>query len=229
MERSPDGSRCSLSREIYHYDDDRVEQAVKSSYDALSPNERLAITRIVMPYGNLTRIPACLFALTNVDMIVFYEQRLGVVPSEITSFSLLTHLYLNHNALESLPVQISSLRHLTVLRIHVNRLKWLPPTMKRLESLQILSLYGNPRLPAFCQSRTEIPRVLDEIATHFAYRGARAAVHCLMLAKQFDKGSAFARAMHTDVLRNIIAPMVWASRADDEWRGADEELRVVEK
>lgn len=72
-----------------------------------------------------------------------------------------------------------------------------------------------------------IQDTLAVINDHFAYRGARAAVVCLMLAKKFDKTSAFARSMHKDVLRNIIAPMVWASREDEEWRRADEELRIV--
>ncbi|KAF9022063.1 hypothetical protein BDZ89DRAFT_990847 [Hymenopellis radicata] len=63
--------------------------------------------------------------------------------SGLFSFTYLTTLYLNHNALENIPPQIASLRHLELLDISGNNLYHLPPELGMLTSLKELYLFDN--------------------------------------------------------------------------------------
>ncbi|TFK53627.1 hypothetical protein OE88DRAFT_1655840 [Heliocybe sulcata] len=63
--------------------------------------------------------------------------------SGLFSFTFLTNLYLNHNALQSIPPQIAKLRHLELLDLSGNQLVTVPPEMGMLTQLKELYLFDN--------------------------------------------------------------------------------------
>ncbi|KIY53469.1 hypothetical protein FISHEDRAFT_33376 [Fistulina hepatica ATCC 64428] len=63
--------------------------------------------------------------------------------SSLFSFTFLTNLYLNHNALASVPAEISRLRHLELLDLSGNALTSLPRNMGMLTNLKELYLFDN--------------------------------------------------------------------------------------
>ncbi|KDQ55803.1 hypothetical protein JAAARDRAFT_195620 [Jaapia argillacea MUCL 33604] len=63
--------------------------------------------------------------------------------SGLFSFTFLTNLYLNHNALTSIPPQIAKLRHLELLDVSGNNLISVPPELGMLTQLKELYLFDN--------------------------------------------------------------------------------------
>lgn len=69
--------------------------------------------------------------------------RLKTLSTAMFSFSHITSLYINHNALTSLPAAISNLRHLTLLDATANELATLPPELGVLCKLKELLVFDN--------------------------------------------------------------------------------------
>lgn len=63
--------------------------------------------------------------------------------SGLFSFTFLTNLYLNHNALQVIPPQIAKLRHLELLDLSGNQLHHVPPELGMLTQLKELYLFDN--------------------------------------------------------------------------------------
>ena len=63
--------------------------------------------------------------------------------SGLFTFTFLTNLYLNHNALSTVPPEITRLRHLELLDLSGNSLAVVPPELGMLTSLKELYLFDN--------------------------------------------------------------------------------------
>ncbi|KAL1760558.1 Endonuclease/exonuclease/phosphatase [Schizophyllum commune] len=80
--------------------------------------------------------------------------------SGLFSFTFLTNLYLNHNALTSVPPQLSKLRHLELLDLSGNQLTAIPPELGMITSLKEFYVFDNqittipPELGTLHQLRT---------------------------------------------------------------------------
>ena len=139
-------------------------------------------------------------------------------------------LYLECNRLHDLPRELAACTRLKRLWVHRNPLTWLPPTLTLLKCLYSFTTSNTLLTDAdFCQNYDELQAtqaLLQRVAQHFTYSGARAAAVTLLA---LHRRCLWHQRRHKpwfplNVVEYVLAPMLYDTRADDEWRELDAEF-----
>jgi len=95
------------------------------------------------PEKDVSRIPAQLCFLPNLNSLCFSVNNLIEIPPEIGQLSRLRRLYLDCNSLRSIPPQIGNLACLEVLHVNDNQLTHVPNEVGETSNLSSLNLARN--------------------------------------------------------------------------------------
>ena len=117
-----------------------------SSCYCRTPEER------ILSIGNCTFNPddIPLHLYPNLALIQIYESPLTTFPCQLENMTLLTHVFLVMNAIESVSCDLSTLTNLIHLEIKGNRLKTMPCSISNLMKLKHLDLSYNEITTVYC-------------------------------------------------------------------------------
>ena len=104
-----------------------------------------ARTTLKLPFSDfeLQDIPAAVFAINNLSVLVLSNNRIGNCPKELCDFANIKEIYLNNNALRKLPSNIGKLGSLEVLHVQFNQIVELPNSLRHCESIVDLRVNDN--------------------------------------------------------------------------------------
>ena len=101
------------------------------------------LTRIYLNHNNFTELPDELMALTNLRKLDISFNRIAHIPSEIGDMQHLEYLWAEHNCITTIPQTIAKLHGcLSHLRVEHNALDFLPTELAQLTRLTVLGLEG---------------------------------------------------------------------------------------
>jgi hypothetical protein len=99
--------------------------------------------------NQLTKLPATIGQLKNLETFYLSENNITILPPEIGQLTKLNYLYLNDNKLTSFPESVGQLTNLEMLNVANNKLTKLPESFGKLKKLKKLTidLYKLTSLP----------------------------------------------------------------------------------
>ena len=116
----------------------------KKTLPEIEAAARSGATELLLSNRGLTRLPAEIGQLTNLQTLNLWGNGLSEVPAEIGQLTKLRKLNLANNQLSEVPAEIGQLKNLQELYLHTNQLREVPAEIWQLASLQFLNLgYGN--------------------------------------------------------------------------------------
>jgi hypothetical protein len=220
--------RAKLSK--YMTTTHNVTELSLGRYGATSDEIQIALLECLTNFSNLTGIelngnrltdvPRTLTEqCTNLTVLDLRFNDLSCIPEHFKHLVKLEVLVLYNNELVYIAAEaLGALSQLRVLNLAYNgSLQFLPPVFHKLTQLKIIAVYGT--LIDVCNMDGDYtdPTVFQQ---RFYCGGARnATIALLALSRRARKHTAW---IHKDVLRYMVAPMLYASREDDAWRRADE-------
>lgn len=166
----------------------------------------------------LEKFPPAFLEFQNILVLDFSNNRLQHIPLDICRLVNLKKLELQNNLLVTIPYTIGKCQNLQILDLSYNNgLHKLPPTIYDCEKLKDIFLCHTSVSKHF-SSEWIHPGIMDrfrrELKAVFGYREARAATVALLA---LSKRKAFVFRLHKDVVRHMIAPMLYETRhLDDE-------------
>eukprot|EP01043_Picozoa_sp_COSAG02_P066053 COSAG02_NODE_10157_length_2007_cov_1.589099_1_plen_563_part_01 len=117
--------------------------------------EGCALVFLDLGANDLTRLPAEIGKLANLQTLKLRDNDLAELPPELLELGSLVFLDLGANDLTRLPPEIGKLANLQTLKLQDNDLAELPPELLELQRLTAIELDGNPRLRAVSQIAKE--------------------------------------------------------------------------
>ena len=103
----------------------------------------ISIAELWLDHNQLSYLPEEINALRKLACFDVSENKLEILPVDITGLEALTDLHLSQNLIETLPDSIGALRKLTIFKIDQNRLVALNPHIGMCTSLQELVVTEN--------------------------------------------------------------------------------------
>jgi hypothetical protein len=211
--------------------------------DAFTQTKIFDLPTICLLYkSGLTRVPSAVFTLELLCVLDLKLNNLTCIPEAIGNLIHLEKLIVSHNKLEQLPCAIGKCTKLIKLYCSNNLLWELPNALGKCSALGFLDISCNPLLkklplsllPLFtnkaftfystCNSgmpfffkqlefdETRIhtsDKVMLEYAYAFHYPQCREATIALLAFNARKR-----RILHKDIIRSLMAPMLYASRLD---------------
>lgn len=113
--------------------------------DALSNPEK--VYKLSLAGQKLKQIPAEVFALSNLQVLILSENKIKFLPEEIGQLKNLQLLSLYDNKLRTVPDDFRELENLSTLYLGRNRLTELPIWMGGIGQLRRLDISRNPMTP----------------------------------------------------------------------------------
>ncbi len=95
---------------------------------------------------SLTEVPAALFELQQLQILLLANNQLQEVPPALKKLRHLEQLWLNNNQLKEIPATLGKLKCLYFLSLNNNQLKKMSAALGECKKLWFLSLQGNPDL-----------------------------------------------------------------------------------
>lgn len=109
-----------------------------------TPSSMPALTSVNRSRQGLTKMPADILAMTNLQQLDLSNNALtGALPAEIRHLTNLEVLNISNNTMTGLPAELGQLSKLRVLNAANNQLTGIPHELGNLQKLEMLDLSGN--------------------------------------------------------------------------------------
>ncbi len=138
------------------------DEAYRKAEKKIEECRRKAAKQLNLGSMGLTTLPDSIANLTQLDLLIIYNNQLTELPESIGNLSQLRELNVAYNELTELPDSIGNLTQLQLLRMYNNQLTELPDSIGNLTQLQHLEIYNNQlsELPGSIGNLTQLQRLV---------------------------------------------------------------------